>query len=49
MAVKLLEKREVMVEKLYSDKKDKYYDAKIVLDDTGKWVNFKLVFQAIKK
>jgi DNA topoisomerase-3 len=44
MATEMLGKGEVMVKKFYSDKKDKYYDAKVILDDTGKWVNYKLDF-----
>lgn len=41
---KLLENGKVKVKKLYSEKKDKEYDAIVVLDDTGKYVNYKLEF-----
>lgn len=44
MATTLLSKGKVKVTKLYSEQKDKYYDAVVVLDDTGTWVNYKLEF-----
>ncbi|MBR0384760.1 MAG: DNA topoisomerase III, partial [Eubacteriaceae bacterium] len=44
MAKKLLAKGKVKVKGLYSKKKDKKFDATVVLDDTGKYVNFKFEF-----
>lgn len=44
MAKAFLSKGRVDVKKLYSEKKDTYYDATVVLEDTGKWVNYKLEF-----
>jgi DNA topoisomerase-3 len=44
MAKALLSKRKVKVKKLYSEKKNKTYDATVVLNDTGIWVNYKLEF-----
>ena len=44
MAIGLLGKGHVSVKELYSEKKDKYYDALIVLNDTGTWVNYKMEF-----
>lgn len=41
----LLSKGKVKVKKFYSEKKDTYYDATVVLDDTGEWVNYKLEFK----
>jgi len=45
MAKALLSSGKVKVKKLYSEKKDKTYDATVVLDDTGTWVNYKLEFK----
>jgi DNA topoisomerase-3 len=45
MAKKLLSTGKVKVKKLFSEKKDKYYEAIIVLNDTGTWVNYKLEFK----
>ncbi len=44
MAKKLLSTGRVKVKKMYSNKKEKYYDATVVLNDTGTWVNYKLEF-----
>lgn len=44
MAVSLLKSGKVFVKGLYSQKKDKEFDAYLVLDDTGEYVNFKLEF-----
>jgi DNA topoisomerase-3 len=44
MAKKLLKDGKVHVDKLYSSKKEKTFAADLVLDDTGKYVNFKLEF-----
>jgi len=44
MAKALLSKGKIKVKKLYSEKKDKTYDATVVLNDTGIWVNYKLEF-----
>lgn len=44
IAKELLSKGKIKVKKLYSEKKDKYYEATIVLNDTGTWVNYKLEF-----
>lgn len=41
-AAALLEKGKVKITGLYSAKKDKQYDAMILLEDTGKFVNYKL-------
>ena len=49
MAKKLLDKGKVKVKGLYSQKKDKKFDAIVVLDDTGKYVNFKLEFEQKKQ
>lgn len=45
MAVSLLKEGKVFVKGLYSQKKDKEFDAFLVLDDTGEYVNFKLEFK----
>lgn len=45
IAKALLSKGKTKVKKLYSDKKDTYYDATVVLNDTGVWVNYKLEFK----
>ncbi len=44
MAVSLLKDGRVFVKGLYSQKKDKEFDAFLVLDDTREYVNFKLEF-----
>lgn len=44
MAASLLKSGKVNVKGLYSQKKDKTFDATLVLDDTGSYVNFKLEF-----
>lgn len=44
MAASLLKDGRVFVKGLYSQKKDKEFDAYLVLDDTGEYVNFKLEF-----
>ncbi len=49
MAVSLLEKGRVSVKGLYSQKTDRNFDADLVLDDTGEYVNFKLDFSNKKK
>ena len=49
MVKKMLSKGKVAVSGLYSQKSGKTYDAVISLDDTGKYVNFKLEFPAKKK
>ena len=48
MVKKLLTRGKVAVSGLYSQKSGKTYDAVICLDDTGKYVNFKLEFPARK-
>ncbi len=45
IAKALLSKGHIKVKKLYSDKKDTYYEATVVLNDTGVWVNYKLEFK----
>ncbi|MBR5089991.1 MAG: DNA topoisomerase 3 [Ruminiclostridium sp.] len=49
MVKKMLTKGKVAVSGLYSQKSGKTYDAVISLEDTGKYVNFKLEFPANKK
>ena len=49
MVKKMLSKGKVAVSGLYSQKSGKTYDAVICLDDTGKYVNFKLEFPVKKK
>lgn len=44
MVSKLLKDGKVKVKGLYSEKKDKKYDATVALVDTGKYINFKLLF-----
>lgn len=44
MAKKLLSDGKVKVKGLYSPKKDKKYDCTVALVDTGKYVNYKLLF-----
>lgn len=43
-AKKLLADGKVKVKGLYSPKKDKKYDCTVALEDTGKYVNYKLLF-----
>lgn len=45
IAKALLSKGRTKVKGLYSEKKDKTYDATVVLNDTGTWVNYKLEFK----
>ena len=49
MAVSLLAKGRVSVTGLYSQKTDRNFDADLVLEDTGEYVNFKLDFNNKKK
>ena len=49
MAENLLSKGRVSVTGLYSQKTGRNFDADLVLDDTGEYVNFKLDFSNIKK
>lgn len=50
MAADLLNKGRTKVKGMYSEKKDKTYDATVILDDTGgKYINFKLEFEKSKK
>ena len=49
MAVSLLAKGRVSVTGLYSQKTGRNFDADLVLDDTGEYVNFKLDFNNKKK
>lgn len=50
MAADLLKKGCVNVKGMYSEKKDKTYDATVILDDTGdKYINFKLEFEKNKQ
>ena len=49
MAVSLLEKGRVSVNGLYSQKTSRNFDADLVLEDTGEYVNFKLDFSNNKK
>ncbi len=44
MATALLTKGKIKVKNLYSEKKDKSYDATVILKDTGTWVNYQLEF-----
>jgi len=45
IAKALLSKGKVKITNLYSEKKDKTYEATVVLNDTGTWVNYKLEFK----
>lgn len=45
IAKALLSKGRTKVKGFYSEKKDKTYDATVVLNDTGTWVNYKLEFK----
>lgn len=49
IASTLLKSGKAKVKGLYSSKKDKTYDATVVLVDTGKFVNYKLEFDNAKK
>lgn len=49
MAVSLLSKGRVSVTGFYSQKTDRNFDADLVLEDTGEYVNFKLDFSNNKK
>ena len=44
MAVSLLKDGRVFVKGLYSQKTGKTFDADLLLEDTGEYVNFKLEF-----
>lgn len=45
MAIELLKEGSTFVTGFYSAKKDKKYDAIVLLEDTGKYVNYKLKFK----
>ena len=49
MAVSLIKNGKIAVKGLYSEKSGKNYDATVCLDDTGKYVNYKLEFTPRKK
>jgi len=50
MTADLLCKGRTKVKGMYSEKKDKTYDATVILDDTGgKYINFKLEFEKSRK
>lgn len=49
MVANLLKNGKIAVKGLYSQKSGKKYDATVCLDDTGKYVNFKLEFSQKKK
>ena len=49
MEASLLAKGRVAVTGLYSQKTGRNFDANLVLDDTGEYVNFKLDFSNNKK
>jgi len=49
MVSTLLKEGSIQVKGMYSKTKDKTYDAKVVLEDTGKYVNFKLCFEKEKQ
>lgn len=49
MAAALIKNGKIPVKGLYSQKTGKNYDATVCLDDTGKYVNFKLEFAPKKK
>lgn len=44
MAASLIKNGKIAVKGLYSEKSGKNYDATVCLDDTGKYVNYKLEF-----
>ena len=44
MAKELLTRGRVFVRDFYSQKKDKFFDADLVMEDTGEYVNYKLEF-----
>ena len=48
IAAALLKKGRVKMSGLFSEKKGTTYDAVVVLDDTGKYVNYKLEFEPRK-
>ena len=48
IAAALLKKGRVKMNGLFSEKKGTTYDAVVVLDDTGKYVNYKLEFEPRK-
>lgn len=48
MVTKLIKNGRLEVKGLYSQKSGKNYDATVCLDDTGKYVNFKLEFSPRK-
>ncbi len=45
MAIELLKEGSTFVRGFYSSKKDKKYDAIVILEDTGRYVNYKLEFK----
>ena len=45
MAIEILKQGSTFVTGLYSAKKDKKYDATVLLEDTGKYVNYRLEFR----
>lgn len=49
MAASLIKNGKIAVKGLYSEKSGKNYDATVCLDDTGKYVNYKLEFATRKK
>ena len=49
MAASLIKNGKIAVKGLYSEKSGKNYDATVCLDDTGKYVNYKLEFAPKKK
>ncbi len=49
MAASLIKNGKIAVKGLYSEKSGRNYDATICLDDTGKYVNYKLEFAPKKK
>ena len=49
MAASLIKNGKIAVKGLYSEKSGKNYDATVCLDDTGKYVNYKLEFAPRKK
>ena len=49
MVAALIKNGKIPVKGLYSQKTGRNYDATVCLDDTGKYVNFKLEFAPKKK
>lgn len=45
MAIELLKEGSTFIRGFYSSKKDKKYDAIVILEDTGRYVNYKLEFK----